>query len=158
MLLHDLLSGDWEDFQALVHKYFLLEAEDSSNQITEVNVDRTGAGPDDGVDLFLKMRIYDSIVRYERNWIVQCKHYKRLKKGDLGGDNIPSLIHEHGADGYLLVCSGSATSGVTKMFSRLNKNCRFKYSYQIWDGYYFLDNVVRYNSDLQGYLKDKLDE
>ncbi len=66
---------------------------------------------------------------------MQCKFYKKsVSKSNLSDINIPSLIHEHKADGYLLVCRRDVTSVVSTMFENLRENCRFKYSYEIWTG------------------------
>lgn len=83
----------------------------------------------------LSFQLTDSIVKFERKWVVQCKFYNHsVSKSDISDVNIPSLIHEYGADGYLLICRKGVTSNLSKMFESLRENCRFGYDYEIWKG------------------------
>ena len=59
---------------------------------------------------------------------MQCKFYDRsVSKTELSDINIPTLIHEYGAHGYLLVCKGGVTSTVSTMFENLRKKRREHY-------------------------------
>lgn len=124
---------DWSEFEDLVADIFRTMASQKDNQLIDVNVEPSGEGSDGGRDILLTFRINDSIRVYERKWIVQCKYYKKsVGKQHIANVNIPSLIHEYGAEGYLLVCLNKASSKVTEMFENLRKNCKFRYSYEIW--------------------------
>lgn len=126
------LSG-WQEFEELVASYF--RAIKQEKGITSVRVEKSGEGSDGGRDILITFRLTDSVSEFKRKWVVQCKFYKKsVSKTNLSDINIPSLIHEHKADGYLLVCRRDVTSVVSTMFENLRKNCRFKYSYEIWTG------------------------
>jgi len=126
------LSG-WQEFEELVASYFRAIKEEKS--IVKVKVEKSGEGSDAGRDILITFRLTDSVSEFKRKWIVQCKfHKKSVSKSNLSGINIPSLIHEYRADGYLLVCRRDVTSVVSNMFENLRKNCRFSYGYEIWTG------------------------
>jgi hypothetical protein len=127
------ISG-WRDFEDLVADYFR-EVQKEEKNIIEVRVQSTGVGSDGGRDILVTFRITDSIISFERKWVVQCKFYKAaLTKSNLSTINIPTLIHEYGADGYLLVCKSDVTSKVTEMFENLERECKLDYRYMIWRG------------------------
>ncbi len=141
----------WEKFEDLVASYFReIKIE---NNIIDIKVKPSGTGTDGGRDILVTFRIADSLVSFKRKWIVQCKFYNRnLRKSDLSDINIPTLIHEYGAVGYLLICKERVTSGVSKMFENLGENCKFKYHYEFWHGSHFLDKIVTMNKLLQSYF------
>lgn len=125
--------ADWRQFENLITAYFR-EVEKEKN-IVDIQVDPSGVGPDGGRDILITFEMTDSIVPFTRKWVVQCKFYDRvISKADLVTINIPSLIHEYGADGYLLICKGDVSSTVTGMFENLRRECRLGYSYMIWTG------------------------
>ncbi|MDQ1637539.1 MAG: hypothetical protein QOF62_878 [Pyrinomonadaceae bacterium] len=128
---------DWKHFEDLLLAYFeLLKIEEKD--IVDVEVRPSGVGSDGGRDLLVIFRVNDGVVSFNRRWVVQGKFQEaNVLQRDLSSVNIPSLIHQYGADGYLLVCKGSVSGGVTKMFEGLNAECRFKYKYQIWQGEQF---------------------
>lgn len=137
---------DWRQFENLVAAYFMEVKADKS--IVDVQVEPSGVGPDGGRDILITFQMTDSIFPFTRRWVVQCKFYDRiLSKGDLATVNIPSLIHEYGAHGYLLVCKGDVSSTVTATFENLNRECRFGYSYMIWNGDR-LQNMLRVKTAL----------
>jgi hypothetical protein len=133
---------DWHQFESLVAAYFeLLKEED--NNVVNVEVKPTGTGSDGGRDILVVFLVTDSITPFERRWVVQCKFKEQsVSKSDLNDVNIPSLIHQYGADGYLLVCKGNVSSRVTEMFEGLNDKCRFKYRYEIWQGEQFRKRLL----------------
>jgi hypothetical protein len=134
--------SDWRQFESLVAAYFHL-LKDEENNIVEVEVRPSGIGNDAGRDILVIFRVTDSIFPFDRKWVVQCKFKERsVSKSDLNDVNIPSLIHEYGADGYLLVCKGNVSSKVTEMFEGLNDQCRFKYRYEIWQGEQFRSRLL----------------
>ena len=125
--------SSWREFENLLAAYFR-EVEKEKN-IVDVQVDASGIGPDGGRDILITVQMTDSINSFNRKWVVQCKFYDRvLSKADLATINIPTLIHEYGADGYLLICKGDVSSTVTEMFENLRRECRLGYSYMIWTG------------------------
>lgn len=133
--------SDWHQFESLVAAYFeLLKEED--NNVVNVDVKPTGVGSDGGRDILVAFLVSDSIVSFQRR-VVQCKFQEQaVSNSDLRNVNIPTLIHEYGADGYLLVCKGAVSSKVTEMFERLNAECRFKYQYTIWEGEQFRKRLL----------------
>ena len=134
---------DWKDFENLVADYFKKVAESEDNSITHVKVHLSGDGSDGGKDMLVILQISDSLVDIERKWVVQCKFLeKSVSKSHLVSVNIPSLIHEHGADGYILICKNRTTTKVTEMFYNLCHNCRFKYKYVIWTGNDLIKKII----------------
>lgn len=139
---------NWQVFEDLVATYFKNIQADSSNNITEVRVEPSGEGTDGGRDILITFRVSDSIDIFERKWVIQCKFYTHsISKKDLATINIPSLIHEYGANGYLLVCKNGVTSNVSTMFENFRRNCRLGYTYEIWTGSDFL-RKIRSNDEI----------
>jgi predicted helicase len=131
------LNDDWQKFEDLVADYFreIQKDEILGKNIKNIDVQQSGKGQDGGRDIFITFRLTDSIVDFERKWLVQCKFYRNdVSKSHLSDINIPSLIHEYRADGYLLVCRKGVNSSITNMFENLRKHCRFGYNYEIWKG------------------------
>jgi hypothetical protein len=142
----DRLSFDeidnWQVFEDLVADYFREIKGDQEFNVTNVEVRQTGAGGDGGRDILVTLSVNDSIVSFERIWVVQCKFYARdVSKSHLFDVNIPSLIHEYGADGYLLICKNHVTASLSTMIENLKDNCRFKYHYENWNGTNFLSRI-----------------
>lgn len=134
---------NWKEFENLTEDYFKAIQKAPQNNLTEVKVEPSGEGSDGGRDIFLTFRVNDSVVTYERKWVVQCKFYQRsLSLKNLATVNIPSLIHMYNADGYLLVCKNGVTAKVSEMFEQLRKNCSFKYDYEIWDGNSLINKLL----------------
>lgn len=131
---------NWQGFENLVADYFrrIKKARD----IKSINVEPSGEGTDGGRDILITFQLSDSIITFERKWVVQCKFYNRsISKAELSKINIPTLVHEYKADGYLLVCKGEVTSNVTTMFENLRERCRMGYSYMIWTGNEFINKL-----------------
>ena len=113
---------DWKEFENLAATYFKSIPAILDNNVTEVKVQPSGEGSDGGRDILVTFRVFDGITVYKRKWVVQCKFYdKAVSKTQLSTINIPSLIHEYGADGYLLICKNDVTSKVSEMFENLEK-------------------------------------
>jgi hypothetical protein len=131
----------WKEFEDLIVAYFKqLKIEKG---IVDVNVKPSGAGSDGGRDILVTFRINDSLVTFTRKWVIQCKFYNRnLKLSDIANINIPTLVHEYGANGYLLICKEHVSSGISKKFENLELNCKFKYRYIFWHGSSFLDKII----------------
>jgi Restriction endonuclease len=131
------LSDDFQKFEDLVADYFREIQKDKiiGGSIKDIEVRQSGKGADGGRDILIIFQLTDSVINFERKWVIQCKFYKDdVSKSHLSDVNIPSLIHEYKADGYLLVCRKGVNSSVTNMFDNLRKNCRFGYGYEIWKG------------------------
>jgi hypothetical protein len=126
--------SSWREFEDLIADY-LREVQKEEKNIIEVRVQPTGVGSDGGRDILVTFRITDSIISFERKWVIQCKFYKAaVSKTQLSTINIPTIIHEYGADGYLLVCKNDVTSRVSEMFENLERECKLGYRYIIWRG------------------------
>lgn len=131
---------NWQVFEDLVADYFR-EIKEQKN-ITNIVVEPSGEGSDGGRDILVSFQITDSIITFKRKWIIQCKFYnKSVSKQHLSTINIPTLIHEYEADGYLLVCKDNVTSNVTTMFENLREKCKMNYSYMIWTGSEFITKL-----------------
>jgi hypothetical protein len=132
--------SNWQGFEDLVADYFRGIKEQKS--IVNISVEQSGEGTDGGRDILVTFQLTDSIVPFQRKWVVQCKFYdKSVSKAELAKINIPTLIHEYGADGYLLVCKGNVTSTVSAMFESLREKCKMGYSYMIWTGNEFINQL-----------------
>lgn len=132
--------SDWKMFEDLVADYFR-EVKEQKN-IINISVEPSGEGSDGGRDILVTFQLTDSIMSFKRKWVIQCKFYtKAVSKTQLSTINIPSLIHEYNADGYLLVCKNSVTSSVTTMFENFRNRCKFGYSYMIWTGSEFANQL-----------------
>jgi Restriction endonuclease len=144
---------DWKEFEDLASAYFRSVPNIIENSVTMVAVDPSGEGGDGGRDILVSFKVFDSVVDCDRKWVVQCKFHERaISKKELSQNNIPSLIHEYGANGYLLICKNGVTSKVSEMFENLRKNCRFDYSYQIWEGSNFIQKIISNNQLLEQYF------
>lgn len=139
---------DWRSFEDLIASYFKTVRQDNEFNVTDVEVLQTGSGSDGGRDILVTLNVNDSIVVCKRIWVIQCKFLDRdVNKSDLADLNIPSLLHEYGAHGYLLVCKKHITSPVSNMFDGFNKNCKFERKYEVWNGNSLLQRI-RVKSDL----------
>lgn len=143
---------NWQEFENLVTSFFE-KVSSERNDTIEVFVEPSGTGSDGGRDILVTTKVNDSFISFKRKWVVQCKFYdKDLSKSELSNVNIPSLIHEHGADGYLLICKNGVTSPLSNQFEDLRKNCRMGKNYLIWTGSQFLDKLILHKDILQRYF------
>jgi hypothetical protein len=146
---------DWREFEDLIADFFRKQYLKEDNSIISVFVEPSGKGADGGRDLLVTLKFNDSIVEFQRKWVVQSKFYdKTVAKSHVSDVNIPTLIHEYGADGYILICKGDVSSKLTEMFENLRKNCRFGYQYSVWSGTQFAFEIS-YNSALANYYFPK---
>lgn len=148
---------NWEQFEDLTAEYFNEIRHLEGNNLTEVFVEPVGKGADGGRDILLTFRFHDSIIPFERKWVVQCKFYETLKKSHLDKINISILIEEYRADGYLLICKNSTSNGVTTTFENLRKNCRRNYNYVIWNGSSFINKLYKTNGLQEHYFPEFFD-
>lgn len=134
---------NWREFEDLVESYFRKIQELKDTNIVDVKVEASGEGNDGGRDILVSFINNDSIVSYKRVWVIQCKFYERsVSKRELSDLNIPTLIHEYRADGYLLICKTGVSSKVSEMFENLRRNCRWAYHYEIWTGNIFKEKLL----------------
>lgn len=132
--------SDWRCFENLVAAYFNSVKQDNDFDVADVMVQPSGSGSDGGRDILVTLLIDDSIMRHKRIWVIQCKFYnKDVGKSELADINIPSLLHQYGAHGYLLVCKKHYTSSLSDMFEGFNSKCHFQRNYLIWNG----DDLLR---------------
>ncbi len=121
---------DWETFEELVASYFRCIKNDNDNNLISVEVVPSGNGADGGVDILLTFELSDSIRRFKRKWVVQCKFVEEsVGKSNISNANIPTLIHEYNAVGYLLIVKKDVTKLLVDSFRNLNENCKFGYKY-----------------------------
>ena len=133
---------NWRIFEDLVADYFREVKNDKDLNIDSVEVKPSGIGGDGGRDILVKFLVYDSIKPFIRTWIIQCKyHNNNIGKSEISAINIPTLIHEYEAHGYLIVCKQDFTSTLTDSFENLNKNCKLKYQYEFWSGNDLLNRI-----------------
>ena len=130
----------WKKFQHLVGDYFKLGIGHSAAE--------SGIGPDAGKDIIVSCTLNDSIIPFERKWVVQCKSHKdTVRLRDISSVNIPTLIHRHGANGYLLVCKHEVHNQIRELFADLNGGvCKMGYKYEVWDGSQFHSNMLMLQS------------
>ncbi len=144
---------DGQQFEDLVADYFREVKNDNEFNVDDVIIQQTGTGSDGGRDILVTFTVDDSIMTFTRKWVIQCKFYKEdVNKGHLSDINIPSLLHEYGADGYLLVCKNHYTSPVSKMFEGFNKECPFKRCYWIWNGQGILNRIRLKGNIIKNYF------
>lgn len=130
---------NWKDFEDLAAAYFKKHKE---SDVINVVVEPSGMGSDGGRDILITLNVNDSLITFERKWVVQCKFYnKAVSKSHLSKVNIPTLIHEYRANGYLLICKTDVTSNVTRMFENLREKCKLGYDYLIWNGNDFISRI-----------------
>jgi hypothetical protein len=132
----------WQKFEDLAAAYFTKLKDENKSNIVDVFVEPSGTGGDGGRDILVTFRVNDSIQIFERKWVVQCKFYEKdVSAKHLATVNIPSLIHQYGANGYLLICKSNPAKSTTEMFEKFRCNCRFCYDYLIWNGDTFIDKL-----------------
>jgi len=145
---------DSRQFELLTASYFE-EAQKQNPHITKVDAKPSGTGADGGKDIIVTIHIDDSITKFERRWLVQCKFYKSsVSPKNLSRDNIPLLIQSYNANGYLLVCKSDVTNKLVELFDRLNNECVLKNEYIIWRGDEFLRKIQAHTQLLKDYFKD----
>lgn len=146
---------DWQAFEDMIAAYFNIIKSDTQNNLTEVIVNQSGNGPDGGSDILLIFTVNDSICSFTRRWVVQCKfHTKPLKQKEIATLNIPSKIHEYGADGFLLIVKDRVHGNISKTFENLRENCKFKYNYEIWLGHKLKSKILIKEKLLQQFFPE----
>jgi hypothetical protein len=126
------LSQDGRDLEQLVRELAF---------VLNLNSHWTGVGPDGGKDLLLE-EVGDPIFgRKVRRWLVSVKHFAHANNGrgravgledigDAGG--IMNAVDQHGANGFLLVCSTYPSSGLMTRLSDIEQKKQLPI--HVWDG------------------------
>jgi len=126
---------DDRQFEDLVVSYFEDLKHEKAHKIIDIYVKPSGSGTDGGRDILVTFIVSDSVVTFERRWVVQCKfHSSNISTDKIADINLPTLLHSYKASGYLLVCKQKPTAKLTELFERLEKNCKFENKYAIWSG------------------------
>jgi hypothetical protein len=148
----EIKSG--EEFEDLVAAYFRAIKQENSGSIVDIKVSQKGKGADGGIDILLTFELSDSILKFQRKWVVQCKFLTKssTSKNDIGEVNIPTLVHEYGANGYLLIVRNEVQAQLKDTFERLNKECKLGYQYEIWTGNMFLQKLLASKKILEHYF------
>jgi len=107
----------FEQFQQAIRLDFTDPGEDGSEfeclvqellQALGLDAQRTGVGPDQGVDIIAEETIFDRLgAKQIRRYVVQCKHYANSKTAVGSNDisDIADTLDRNSANGYLLVTS-----------------------------------------------------
>ncbi len=126
---------DDKKFEDLIVSYFEDLKNEKENKIIDVNVKPSGTGTDGGRDILVTFKVTDTVMTFDRRWVVQCKfHTSDVSTDKIADINIPTLLYSYNASGYLLICRQKPTSKLTELFERLEKNCKFENKYSIWSG------------------------
>jgi hypothetical protein len=143
---------DWQEFEDLATSFFE-QVKKERNDALDLVVEPSGSGGDGGRDILVTVHVNDGFISFQRKWIVQCKFYEKdLSQSNLDKINIPTLIDEYGANGYLLICKKGVTKNVTEQFEKLRLNCRRNHNYQIWTGSQFRDKLIGHDNILKRYF------
>ena len=93
----------------------------------------SGVGPDDGKDLLCIEPQKSFFENSEKKWLVSCKHYASSNNSvginDLG--EITDLCKQHGATGYILICSTQPSAAVVTRLEEISKRGEITAIY--WD-------------------------
>ncbi|KKC98820.1 restriction endonuclease [Photobacterium halotolerans] len=93
----------------------------------------TGVGPDSGRDLLVEEELSSQIKNFKKLWLVDCKHFaisgKTVGVGDI--TDIRDRCERIGAKGFLLVCSTTVSSELSRKLEEINANTEI--STEIWD-------------------------
>ncbi|SES33783.1 Restriction endonuclease [Vreelandella subterranea] len=93
----------------------------------------TGVGPDSGRDLLVEEEMNSQIENTKRLWLVDCKHY--AASGKVVGINDVTDIRDRceriGTQGFLLVCSTTVSSELSRKLDEIDKNTGI--ATKVWD-------------------------
>lgn len=129
---------DHKKFEDLTVSYFEDLKFEKGHNIVDIDVKPSGVGADGGRDILVTFKVTDSIVTFDRRWIIQCKfHNADISTDKIADINIPTLLSSYKASGYLLVCKQKPTSKLTDHFEKLENNSLGEQKYIIWSGEQF---------------------
>jgi hypothetical protein len=163
----DLASIDDEQFESLIAAIFSAKilrpaidenpVPDSLNH-TVVEVSHTGRGADEGKDLMLTTLVSDCIITRPFKWLVQCKHKAKSKRSvqinDFKDGSFVDVVRQHGADGYLLVCSTRPARNLHSRFEALTDDSSNSYPFVIWDGTRVCEEAHRHPRVIELFFPD----
>jgi len=130
--------SDHKKFEDLVVSYFEDLKFEKGHNIVDVEVKPSGTGTDGGRDILVTIKVSDSVVTFERRWVVQCKfHDSDISTDKISDINIPSLLRSYRASGYLLICKQKPTSKLTDLFENLEKENGNGQQFIVWSGEQF---------------------
>ncbi|PHD96623.1 restriction endonuclease [Bacillus toyonensis] len=128
------LSKDGTDLERLAREIFVREGYETH---------WTGKGTDGGRDLIIKEKVSGPLSKFERTWLVQCKH--KAHSGDsVGKAEANSLITDCkrvGATGYLMICTTALTSGLIQAYTELKEQEDLVIDY--WDEVRLEDKILK---------------
>jgi predicted helicase len=128
---------DHRQFEDLAVSYFEDIKNEQGHNIVDIDVKPSGTGTDGGRDILVTLKVTDSIVTFERRWIVQCKfHNSDISTDKISDINIPVLLNSYRASGYLLICRRKPTSKLTDLFERL-ESASDGLKFLVWSGEQF---------------------
>lgn len=128
------LSKDGTDLERLVREIFVREGYETH---------WTGKGPDGGRDLLVVERVQGPLSKFERTWLVQCKH-KAHSGNSIGREEANSLVTDcksAKAGGYLMVCTTALTSGLITTYKELQADGDLVIDY--WDEVKLEDKLLK---------------
>lgn len=134
MLNFKELAKDGTDLERLTREIFSREG---------FEVHWTGKGPDGGRDLIVIEKVQGPLSKFRRKWLVQCKHNAHSGKS-IGKDEANSLITDCErikAQGYLMVCTTSLSSGLIQAYEELKEQRNMFIDY--WDEVRLEDRLLK---------------
>lgn len=145
--IHDITDPDL--FQQIVAEYFrCLKNEKQDFHISDIDVDDTGIGCDNGCDILVDFHFEDAIGKHTHRWVVECKSQKRaVGNKDINTNNLYSILDSNKASGYLLVCKSDASSQLKKL---LKDNDKLKAV--IWNGAQLWRKLIASESLLKSFF------
>jgi hypothetical protein len=164
----DLASLDDEEFESLVASIFRAKilrppaeqgASSESFGHTVVSVSHSGRGADEGRDLTVTTLVSDCVIARQFKWLVQCKHKAKSRRsvqlGDFRNDrSFVDVVTQHGANGYLLVCSTRPSRNLQSRFDALTADDGNAYQFVIWDGAKVSEDVHKHEDLVKQFFPD----
>lgn len=96
----------------------------------------SGKGPDAGKDLLFEETGQSVLGAKSRLWLTSCKQ-KQTATNAVGVSDVTGIVDrctQHGADGFLLVCSTYPSAGVVEQLEGLEGKQQFPRHLTYWDG------------------------
>lgn len=105
-------------------------------EVLGLSVEWGGRGADDGKDLIFTKTQAGLFGEEKFRWLVQCKDYsssgRSVSESDVGA--VLEKIHQHKANGYLLVTTTAVSTGLKKMLDALDVRNNGPTRTCVWDG------------------------
>ncbi len=100
------------------------------------DISLSGEGPDGGKDMLARISVLAPLRPHPRTWVVECKDNSVAERSVGVGDvaSITDRLFQHRADGFLLVTTTRATSGLTARLDAIHDDPRTPFVTAIWDG------------------------